>query len=492
MKAMQRFIDGAMRRIRERAGGQLGGLTIFVMVSTVIALYVVGGFVGLVLVQNRSSEVKAASELAFQIAEAGVDYYRWHLAHDDDDYWDGNPMGTPGPFVHDYFNKDNEKVGEFALTITQPPLGSTIVTIVSEGTVEANPGISRTVRARYAIPSLAQFAIAVHNDVRFGTGTEVFGPIHSNGGIRFDGLAHNLVTSGVSSYTDPDSGENEWGVYTTVAPQDPQPPTNLPVRPDVFEAGRMVDVPPIDFDGFAVDLGQIRTDADPLQGGNGIYLADSGAIGYHLVLNVDDTVDIYTVTALVPAPAGCASGQTGWGTWSIQTEAFLRTDPLPANGLIFVEDHVWVDGQIDGARLTIASGVLPENPLTNTNIIVNNDLLYTNYDGTDVIALMAQEHHRVGLVSEDDLRIDAAIVAMNGSTGRFYYDDPDCGAEATRNTLTLYGMLASRLRYGYAYTDGTGYANRNLIYDANLLYGPPPSFPLTSGAYELMSWEEVF
>src|SRR3989344_2996816 len=391
---MKRFVQQKIAALRTK---QFGGLTIFVLISTVIALYVVGGFVGLVLLQNRASVVKSAGERAFQVAEAGVDYYRWHLAHDDDDYWDGNPPMTPGPFVHDFFDKDNVKVGEFALTITPPAIGSTIVTVESVGTVESHPGIVRTVRARYAIPSLAQYAIAVDADVRLGSGTEVFGPIHGNGGIHFDGLAHNIVTSGVPDYVDPDhGGGNEWGVHTHVVPVDPLPPMNLPPRPDVFEAGRAVGVPPFGFDGFAVDLGTIRTEADPMQGGNGIYLPDSGALGWHLVLNTNDTVDIYVVPALVPPPPDCTSGQTGWGTWSIQTEARDRTEAFPANGLIYVEDHAWVDGQIDGARLTIASGVLPENPLTNTNIIVNNDLLYTNYDGTEVISLMAQQNHRVG------------------------------------------------------------------------------------------------
>jgi hypothetical protein len=55
----------------------------------------------------------------------------------------------------------------------------------------------------------------------------------------------------------------------------------------------------------------------------------------------------------------------------------------------------------------------------------------------------------------------------------------------------LYGMIGTNQRYGYAYTDGSGYQNRDITYDANLLYGPPPSFPLTSDQYEILSWEEL-
>jgi hypothetical protein len=51
-------------------------------------------------------------------------------------------------------------------------------------------------------------------------------------------------------------------------------------------------------------------------------------------------------------------------------------------------------------------------------------------------------------------------------------------------------MIATNQRYGFAYTDGTGYLIRNLNYDGSLLYGPPPSFPLTSDQYVTLTWEE--
>jgi hypothetical protein len=99
-----------------------------------------------------------------------------------------------------------------------------------------------------------------------------------------------------------------------------------------------------------------------------------------------------------------------------------------------------------------------------------------------------------GLFSDDNLRVDGALVAQNGRVGRFYYES-DCKSGGTnyydRNSITLYGMIATNDRYGFAYTDGTGYDTRNIIYDSNLLYGPPPSFPLTSSQYQTISWEEV-
>ena len=124
------------------------------------------------------------------------------------------------------------------------------------------------------------------------------------------------------------------------------------------------------------------------------------------------------------------------------------------------------------------------------NITINSDLLYTNYDGQDVLALIAQNNINVGFSSSNIIRIDGALIAQNGRVGRYYYDN-SCGTGYVRDSITLYGMIATNQRYGFAYTDGTGYQNRNLTYDGSLLYAPPPSFPLTSSSYSTISWQEI-
>jgi len=336
--------------------------------------------------------------------------------------------------------------------------------------------------------------------MRFGEGTEIFGPIHSNKGIRFDGLAHNVVTSALSSYDDPDhTGNNEFGVHTHVnAPPASgvnenfrsleAPPNIAAARTDVFEVGRQFPVPTVDFTGLTNNLANIKSDAQA----SGKYFAASGNQGYQIILKTNKTFDVYKVTSQALAPYYCTNtaGQIGWDTWSVGDRQYVNNYAIPANGLIFVEDNVWVEGEIDESRITIAAGRFPDNPWTRPQLTVNNNLTYTNYDGTDVIALISQGNINVGLVSDTNLRIDAALVSQNGRVGRYYYED-DCSPYNVRNSLTLYGMIATSIRYGFAYTDDTGYQNRNIIYDANLLYGPPPSFPLTSDQYSILSWEEI-
>jgi len=465
---------------------QKGQLSLQVLIIGSVALFLISGFVLWTDSYVRGVSRGVDGSQAFTIAEAGIEYYRWHLAHDPEDFQDGT--GEDGTYIHEYFDKDGVRIGVFELDITPPVSGSGIVTIRSTGRVDADPTAYRVIEARLAQPSLARYSVAANDDIRFGEGTEVYGRLHSNGGIRFDGVAYNLVTSAKETYNDPDhSGNSEFGVHTHVEPVDPSPSNPVPARTDIFKAGRSFPVPALDFDGLIQNLSTLQTLAEE----DGYYRESSNDDGYHLVLKSNDKFDIYKVTKLVKAPKNCPASQSQWGTWSIDSETLLESNvDFPDNGIIFLEDDTWVEGVIDTARLTIAVGRFPEAPGQYKHIIVNDDLTYTNYDGQDVIALVAQGNFNVGLESEDDLRIDAAIIAQNGRAGRDYYDD-DCGSGYQRDIITLYGMIISNQRYGFAYTDGTGYEDRVIMYDGNLLYGPPPNFPLTSTQFDILSWDEI-
>ncbi len=464
-----------------------------------ISVVLIGALISWAAVNIKSGKLSIKREQALQIAEAGIDYYRWHLAHAATDYQDGT--GVAGPYVHDFFDKDGVKIGEYSLEITPPPTGFTLVKIKSTGKLLSDPTVTRTIQTGLAIPSLAKYAIASNSDIRFGEGTEVFGPIHSNGGIRFDGLAHNLVTSSRTSYDDPDhTGGSEYGVHThlNIPPTSTNdtfraaeaPNATLANRADVFMAGRQFPVPAIDFLGFTTDLATIKTNAQA----SGRYFGASGALGYRVLFKTDDTFDLYRVNNITATPNNCSETTTGWGTWSIRTtngsQTFIANYAIPANGLIFVEDNVWAEGQINSARVTLAAGKFPDNAATRPNIMINNNLLYTNYDGQDVISLISQGNINAGLSSASTMRVDAALVAQNGRVGRYHYSS-NCGTGYQRTKITLYGMIASNQRYGFAYTDDTGYAERDIIYDANLLYGPPPSFPLTGDQYQIVFWQEL-
>ena len=482
-----------------------GDILLSVLVFAAIAVTVVIGLVNWGAAMLSEIRTVAIREQTFQIAEAGIDYYRWHLAQSPNDYQDGST--STGPYYHNFYDKNNNPVGSYSLEITPPPLGSTRVVILSTASTTANPKIVRKIRAILAQPSLAQFAVVANDDLRFGAGTSVYGPVVANGGIHFDGVAYNVISSAKNTYTDPDTGLTQWGVWTQVSPADPRPQTPVINHPTVFTAGRQFPVPAADFAGLTLNLQQLQTASYTAGACTApACWVPSGALGYHIVLRTDGKFNIYKVTQLQSAPNNCtnSNNQAQWGTWSIKVnnsgtltgQTLIGTYSYPTNGIIFVEDSLWIDGQVNGARLTIASGVFPDPGVgSQPNITVNNDLKYTNFDGTDVIGLIAQGNLNVGLLSPDDLTIDGALVSENGRVGRYYYDS-DCRVNNTnyyaRSVLTLTGMIASNKRYGFAYTDGTGYDTRDITYDGNLLYSPPPSFPLASTQYQTVSWKEVW
>lgn len=496
---------------------------IYIPVLIIITLFVSLGITATTYVINQTklANQKKYKEMSFQIAEGGIEYYRWHLAHDNGDYQDGT--GAPGPYLHDYKDTSGNTIGQFSLDITAPPAGSTVVDLESTGYLSIKPNLTKTIKVVMGIPSFANYAVAANDFMRFGDDTEVWGPIHSNHGIRFDGLAHNVIYSSRADYNDPDhTGANEFGVHTHKDELrvvhddfgvDPAPPAPVPLRPDIFMAGREFPVPSIDFDGIAAKLDEMQTAANEA----GIYLGPSGHEGYYIHFNPNQTVDIYHVTS----QKRCRYRQPG-GNWrqygqtkSVDTtESFtyngassvgISIDPAASgfNGLIFAEDDVWVDGTINGSRVTV---VAAKEPLAsgNANLMINNDLLYTNKDGTDSIGLIGQNDVSIGFYSEDNLEINAALIAKSGWIGRYYYKDwgsiqfdpPNCGNYARRDTITVYGTIATNQRYGFSWICSgdppywcSGYNIRNLIYDSNFYYAPPPYFP-TTGQYRVISWEE--
>ena len=247
----------------------------------------------------------------------------------------------------------------------------------------------------------------------------------------------------------------------------------------LFKFGRQFPIASVNFQSITSALVKIKADA--ISGGN--YFPSSGVSGYHIILKTDGTFDLYSVDALILPPLGFldVGDQDGWGTLGIDKETFISNYSLPANGIIFADDDTWVEGQINNVRLTIASS---------KNININKDILYTNYDGRDTLALIAQRNISVGENSNDILRIDSALLARNQRVGRYYYSD-GWFVHARRTKITINGIIATNKDYGFSYFDGTGYNTVDIIYDKNLLHFPPPDFPLTSNQYSIISWQEI-
>jgi len=462
----------------------------FVLAYTLIIISIVSIFLTaslkIVATNIQYGINRESKEESLQLAEAGVYFYRWYLAHQVAgltkkqirQFWSS---GTAYGVASDY-EEDFNGIGRYSISVTPPSSNSTIVVVESTGWTYKNPNLKRTVKVRFRQPSWSEFSVLSDSDVRFGAGTHVYGPIHSNGGIRFDAIAHNVVSSSVASYSDPDhSGGNEFGVHTHDTPTDPLPPSAVPNRPDIFMAGRDFPVTTRDFNSVLSDIADMKSEAGCANVGtycasgviiaaNGIYFNNSN-YGRHIILQANDSMSVRRVT--------------NYNTTSneITSESATTIYTIPSDGVIFVEDNVWVEGTVNGKKITIVAADLAGGG--DRDIFIKRDIRYTNNDGSDIIGLVAQRDVEVTRDSEDDLRIDGALLAQSGRVGR----DP-FSSSYNKNTITVNGSIVTKQRYGFAYTDGTGYTNRNLIFDNNLLYFPPPYFP-TGTDYAIDSWEEL-
>ena len=179
----------------------------------------------------------------------------------------------------------------------------------------------------------------------------------------------------------------------------------------------------------------------------------------------------------------------------------------PANGVIYVNDDVWVEGALLNGRLTIASSAQlnPSNQRTATSIIIADDITYATKDGNVAIGLIAQNNIKIPMYaplsklppsSDDNLEIDAAIIAQEG---RQYvsYDSSGwaSGWGPRRGTLTFFGSVGSFItpyRRTDDRTDGhyAGFFSGVNTYDGFMLYNPPPYFP-TVGTYQILDWNEL-
>jgi hypothetical protein len=450
-----------------------------ILIYTIVVIFIFS-LVMLSLVQYSTTQIRLtrstiSREQALQIAEAGVNYYQWRLAHFPTDYWDGNASTTPGPYIHSYTDKDtNEVLGSYSLEITPPAVGSTVTTIKSTGRTLDNPTQSRIVTVRYGIPSLAQYAFLTNGDVWIGSDESVNGQFFANGGIRFDGTGNAPIISAKSTYTCqswsgspcPATKNGIWGS----APASTQSYWQFPQ-------------PNVDFASLTSDLATMKSNAQS----SGIYVAPSSAQGYLLVFKVNGTMDLWRVNSL-KSPV---NGMDVNGTWrntslDYNNKTFINNRAIPANGIIFIEDNVWVEGTVKG-RAMVAAAKLPYNAASAPSVIISNDIVYAAKDGTNSLGLIGQKDVLISYGSPNNLEINAALIAQNGSAQHYYWPG------ATKTLITIYGTVASFGTWTWSWVNGSGtcvsgYCNTDTVYDSNLLYSPPPSFPLSSSGYQQISW----
>ena len=460
---------------RRRKGSTLAFLLVILTVVTILLT----SLVGYVASQVKFSLYKERQQEALHIAEAGIYFYRWYLAHELEgktsqqvkDFWEGSPYGVGAPYEREYKDPQGSAIGKFSISVVPPQPYSTIVWVESTGWTYRYPDHKRTIRVRMRRPSWSEYMILTNDRMRLSSQTEIFGSFHANGGVHFDGVAHNTVTSSVEEYLDTDYDVYGWhpGVWTQWSNE-----YNQTLGSKVFLGGKSFPVDEKDFSGITADLSLMREAAQQ----SGTYFDSSGK-GRHIILHEDGTFSIRKVRSFNNFLNQIVRYKGSWKTYTI-----------PDNGVIYVEDNIWLEGKIDGKRVTIVAANITNG--TRPDVYIQHDILYSNYDGTDTIGVVAEGDIEFIANSENNLRVDAALLAQHGWVGREFYgcnhtwSHPWC----VKDEITIYGAIVSNKRFGFGYTNGTGYQDRYLYYDNNLLYTPPPYFP-TGTNYAIDLWEEL-
>jgi hypothetical protein len=328
------------------------------------------------------------SQKAFNIAEAGINYYLWHLSHNATDYKDG--QSTPaspdaslgyGPYVHNYIDDNATNEGTFTLWVKPQGGGSTVVTIRSIGKV-AGTNTIRTIDAQIGSPSFASYAVASDGPLWFGNTESADGPVHSNAGVRMDGPSNSDVTSANTTYVPPGSLGGDGGSHPGVwCSGSVISPVNCNTR---NKTDWSYPVPSIDFNqvtgslctmkktAFAADsstaslAAQANACSQTPSTRTGSYLPQRSSTysltkGYLIQLNTNGTYDLFYVNAendrLTPY------------TNALTLQLVASGIAVPSTGIIFSEDNVWIrSNPTFHGKVTIGAGRLATS--NNAEIVI--------------------------------------------------------------------------------------------------------------------------
>lgn len=440
-----------------------------------------------VLIENKLQTSETSKTKALAIAEAGIEYYKWHLAHFPNDLQNGT--GAAGPYTITYNDPEGGQAGTIVLKITgNNSCGlSTSIDLESKGTPQGSTN-SATVYARYARPTVAQYSYVINSSVWAGSDRVINGPYHSNGGIRMDGTANAPVTSSLATW----SCTSSYGCSPTAT------------KNGVFGAGPNQSLwsyptPQVDFSAIAADFSSLKTTATAQGLFFPRYSSGNGGVsffkGYHLKFKSDGTVDVYRVGSEYNTDiSAAADGSSDTSDYvRIKNETLYGNYAIPVNcRLIYVEDHVWVEGTLAN-KVTVVSADTVHSGV-DTNAMLPGNITYTTSDGSAGLTLMAENNILITPDSPNDMNINGIFIAQGGAFGRNLYDCPS--SFEPRGTLTMYGTTVSNKRTGTRWVNGcgsgsdAGYQSRIDTYDRKLSTNPPPFTPYTSSDYTFVDWRQ--
>jgi hypothetical protein len=464
-----------------------GSILVYALVFGAVFSFLIAGLLGFILMQQKHAAQRVAWNQSLHIAESGINYYRWCLNNGTEDQCEGEK---------EYYDSFGSPVGKFSVQSVSVINCEEVVKrdIISTGWTYDFPDVKRKVGVFYGRVSVAKYSYLINDNVWAGSDREIRGIYHSNGGIRMDGENQSLVSSAQEEWFCTDSfgcspcptgdgcrieGSNCIcpGVFTTTNNAD----TNLFSYPAL----------PFDFDGITIDLADIKskTQANPQKDyWPPVTDVNANGKGYHIKFVNDGTFEVWIITNL--SRIWGYNEEEGWhyDYFSIADEYFHSSHVIsPGCPLIFVEDNLWLEGEVKG-KVTIASADLI-TPGKETSIILPEDIDYTVLDGSDGLGVISQNNILISPDSPNRMELRGIFIAQKGRFGINHY------SWNIKDKLEIYGSIVSNKRVGTQWTSSgaivSGYRERENYFDSNLIYEPPPFIPYASSDFEIMNWEEI-
>lgn len=505
------------------ASSSRGVTTMMVVAFMGIFLIIMGTITSYAFQQAKYGRALYGREQAIAIAEAGLEYYRWFLAHFPNNLTNGT--GLPGPYTYTVDDPEGGTLGSASISVTGNTECGVIqsIDITSQGTSNTNVAFKRTLFGRYMRKSVAAYSYLLNSSVWAGADRNITGPYFSNGGIRMDGSNNSDVLSPVSTW----NCTSSYGCSPAVNPANGV--LGSGTGSALWQWG--ANVSSIDFAGIGASLSGLKTNA---QTGGGLYFAAAAGAssqrGYHLIFNSNGTVTVRMVSQTTGVPSYSydtndlsrynSSGVfQGWSMSGnsvaateysiIKTEAPVAGSPftIPSScSLIFVEDRAWIEGVVAGKVTVVAAtpstGVAATTP---TSAYLVGNITYASNDGTAGLTVIAEDSINIPLNSPDTMEIHGIFVAQGGLYMRNFYTNSSSypsnyrvgatyASDVVQTQLTTVGSVVSNLRTGTSWVSSgvttSGYSSRIDAYDQLQATDPPPFTPSASTDYSYVLWRE--
>ncbi len=391
-----------------------------VVVATGILFMLVTMLIGSVAQHTLETKRYQARTTAMHVADAGVNAYMYAFKHGSGVY-----IPTLGPTAVDQ--------GTWTVTATPPdPVTNTPLRLRSVGVV---PGLeaTRAILAEVRRPTYADYSVLIDDDYALGTGGTILGKLRANGNVDNDGTITGRAEASGSF-----SGSGQY----------------------LGDPPKTGGLPKVDFAQVTADINAIRTKATAI----GTFYAASGARGYRVTIT-GTSVQIDKVTAV--------NNSTG----ALTTTAYATTS-VPADGVFYFNDTVWVRGTYSAA-LTISATkfVLPYNLRPQSEQAVHVLGLISSSDITFPLWYSAAEF-------PTDVWCQAALLAQNGGIGAEFRTG------SYKNSIMIRGSRAFRTLVGFE-SGSSEFHTRTYEYDKRLEGTPPPMYPqIKDGTYKVSSWLE--